>query len=174
MKRVLLTLTAGTLFCSLNAQSLHQEDETPYVNYLKYRNGKFYSVDDPDSRGRYRIKGEELRNLLIETDAYESWQLHKTFKGLTYGVGAVAIGLCVAAIINTANSSDAWDLEDSNTITYYALGTVVLAEIPCTILTGVFGRKTAKIYNGYAQKENDRYSLNFGATRNGIGLTFKF
>lgn len=51
---------------------------------------------------------------------------------------------------------------------------ILLIRIPFAVSANSHGRKVADSYNSYIRGNQDRYSLNFGPTRNGIGLTFKF
>lgn len=174
MKHLILAFCFLASFSSLRAQTsdkdFNQEEETPNLNYLKYRSTRFYETDDPYFRGQ-KIKAHQLRNLIKNTDAFDSWQLHKTFKGLTWGFGGVALAFLGVSIYQTVNS-DGYD--DGSTFRNAAIGVIILGELPCTILTGVYGRKTAKVYNKYIDHERERYSLGFGPTRNGIGLILKF
>lgn len=175
MKRLLLTVCLGASIFTLNAQTKNfnaseEEDETPTFNYLKYRNSKFYETEDTYYRGQ-RIRSHQLREALRGTDAFDSWQLHKTFKGLTWGFGGVAIALLGVSIYQIVDSEG---FDDGAVFRNAAIGVIVLGELPSVILTGVYGRKTARIYNEHIVHQKKRFSLNFGPARHGMGLTLKF
>ena len=172
MKKIILSILGTSLLFGSYAQSnLNVE---PTATYLKYRSGRFYTVENPNERGTDRIKGQQLKKILIETDAYDSWQMHRAFKITTTMFAVTTVGLATWSLIKTINSGgDPWELDDANMISTYALGTLVLLEVPSALLQGSFGRKTAKRYNSYVDSKGT-YSLGLGVTRNGVGLILKF
>ncbi len=102
MKRIILSILGASLFFGSNAQSNLNVESS--ATYLKYRSGKFYTVENPNERGKYRIKGQELKDILIETDAYDSYKMHKTFKALNYTFGGLSVETSINAKINNINT----------------------------------------------------------------------
>lgn len=168
MKKI--TITSALLLGTLSSFSQDQ---------LKYSwGGRFHLVNEDGFRVKKNLNKKEMLSLLDDNrpaiDLYRQYRVHNNLsKGLmwaTCGTAVAGLGLMAAGIEwgegEITNETLFWSGLGLEGLTILLGGT----SIGFAISAKVKGYKLSAGYN----KHQERYSLNFGATKHGLGLVLKF
>lgn len=150
-----------------NGQAQNQE-------LLQYRGGSRFSLVNAQGEIlKRKLKRREMKSLLSNNVALDFYRYNRAFRTCTVIAGSVTVAFLGAVwAINWQDIKNGYYENDGRM--WAIVGVGLATELGCAILSGVYGRKTAKSYNSYLDNSDGRWSLNFGATRNGIGLVLSF
>lgn len=144
---------------------------------LRYKRG-FSLIDKSGLTINPKMGKHEIQELLAgNPNALTAYKKHKTnaILGKTFlwtgiGLGAASIGFIVAGVADGLYENRIY----IGTGLAFGMNIFGITSIPFLILSKINANKVVSLHNKFQRQQNDRYSLNLGATRNGIGVILKF
>jgi len=167
--------TLTLLFCAISFCTYSQEkEETPDFEYLQFKRSKFNLIDENGYQIKRKLKRDEMNELLAGyPTALNHYNKFRTFRTLKIASRGLFVATEITGLIVMSGKGD----NAINSGTGIVVGGLIFmlgVQLPISIVAGSQGSQAADTYNHHIKKEQDRYSLNFGAAPHGIGLTFNF